>query len=989
MQQHPLLRTKLYIPPIRRRSVSRPHLVERLNPGQNRKLTLISAPAGFGKTTLLSECAANCGRPVSWLSLDERDNDAARFWTYVIAALQTLCDGVGAVVLEVLQTPHALPNEVLLGQLINELAESPETLTLILDDLHVITNPQIHETLIFFTENLPAQMHLIASGRADPPWPLARWRARGQVVEIRTDDLRFNSAETAAFLKNAMGLDLSPQDMATLGARTEGWIAGLQLAALSMQGRDGRSFVRAFSGSHRFILDYLVEEVLDRQTSGLQEFLLQTSIVDRLTASLCDAVRFGGAESPSISYGTAERFGGAESPSRGEAATFTGREDSQAILEHLEQANLFLVPLDDERRWYRYHQLFADLLRNRLNQTHPCLLPELHRRASEWYEQHELIPDAASHALAAEDVERAARLVEGRALDMIFLGELTTLLGLLDALPDRVVSSRPWLCIAYAWALLFAGSLDTVEFRLESAETTLEKGGDTRHADRLTPSAADSQHIAGHIAAIRAYVAALRGDMSRAAELTREALGQLPQEDLAVRGLTAGLLSSALRWSGDLAAAAQALTSAIAISQAAGDDHTVVEALCSLAAVQLAQGQLHNTVATCQDALLLADEHARWGGRRLPIAATAYNLTSHVLCEWNDLEGALRHAREGIELSEQWGWAEGQALGYWRLARGLQALGDEPGAREALQKARQAASDLSPWFGALMAAHQARMWLAQRNLMPASQWAQESGRSADDKLGFQNVDAYSVLARVLIARGRLDEAAGLLTRLVEMTEAAGAMGHVIEALVLQALTLQAQGKEDQALATLAQALALGEPEGFVRTFIDEGPQMAQLLRRAVGHGFSVNYAGQLLAALEEAARAAVPLAISKGTRPPLAEPLSAREAEVLRLLTTHLSHAEIARELVVSVNTVRSHVKSIYGKLDVHSRMEAVARAGELVFRSPDHHPRVNAFGSGSPFRVRKPRPYRPQGGRDRISPPSCAPSAFARITTPVHQEWG
>jgi LuxR family maltose regulon positive regulatory protein len=936
-----LLKTKLYIPPTRRELVPRSRLVERLEAGLDRKLTLISAPAGFGKTTLLSECAAHCRPSVSWLSLDERDNNPTWFWTYVIAALQTLYDGVGTTVMEALQMPHALPNEILLSQLINQIAELPEFLALILDDLHVITNPQIYEQLTFFVEHSPAQMHLVVSSRADPPWPLARWRARGQVVELRTDDLRFTTAETAAFLHDAMGLDLSPEDVAALGVRTEGWIAGLQLAALSMQGRDAVSFVRAFSGSHRYILDYLVEEVLDRQSADIQAFLLQTSILERLTAPLCDTVRFGTAESPSGSSGTAVRLGEAEGPSsssgtavhlgRAEAPSSSKGEDSQAILEQLEQANLFLVPLDDERRWYRYHRLFADLLRSRLEQDHREWVSTLHRRASAWCEKQGLISEAVGHALAAGDVERVARMAKQNALATMDQGELTTLVGLLDALPDEVVSSRPWLCIAHAWALVFAGLLDAVELRLKSAQTTLDAFGEARRAERPVLSAAEGRHIAGHIAAIRAYVATLRGDLSCAAELTHEALEQLPEEDLAVRGLAAGLRGSVLRWSGDLVAAAQGLARAIAITQAAGDSHAAVEALCSLAAVQLAQGQLHKTVATCRDALLLADEHVVRGGRRLPIAASGYNLMSQVLREWNDLDGALRQAKEGIELCEQWGWPEGLALGYRRLARALQAIGDADGAREAMQKARQAASDLSPWFGALMAAHQARLWLAQGNLTPASHWAQESGLRADDELDYPHMDGYSVLARVLLAQGRLDEASRLLTRLVEMAEAVGAMSYVIETLVLQALALQAQGKEGRALATLERVLTLAEPEGYVRTFIDEGPQMGHLLRRSVVQGITADYAGKLLAALEEeATKAGTPLAVPERVRPPLFEPLSVRETEVLRLLTTHLSHAEMAEELVVSVNTVRSHVKNIYGKLDVHSRMEAVERAREL-----------------------------------------------------------
>ncbi|MEJ2207460.1 MAG: LuxR C-terminal-related transcriptional regulator [Anaerolineae bacterium] len=933
----PLLATKLYIPPLRRDSVPRPRLRERLNEGLHHRLVLVSAPAGFGKTTLLSECAALCRHSLSWLSVDERDHEPTRFWTYVLAALQTLYGEIGTTVLEALQVPRALPDEILLSQLINQIAGIPEPFTLMVDDLHVITNPQIHEQLIFFVEHAPAQIHLVVSSRADPPWPLARWRARGQVVEMRMDDLRFTAVETAAFLNDAMELDLSPEDVAALDARTEGWIAGLQLAALALQGtqptkgRNSKSFVRRFSGSHRFILDYLLEEVLNRQPPGIQEFLLQTSILERLTAPLCNAVRFGDAETPSSSSGTAVRLGTAQAPSSQETTAVTRREDSQAILERLEQANLFLVPLDDERRWYRYHRLFADLLRSRLEQEHGEQVSMLHRRASAWCEGQGLLSEAVGYALAAGDVEGVARMARQNALAVMDQGELTALAKSIEALPGEAVNAHPWLCIAHAWVLVFAGLLEAAELRLRSAESAVETSRDAQRAEEPVLSAAEGRHLAGHIAAIRGYVAALRGDMSGAVELSREALEQLPDKDLAVRALAADLLGSVLRWSGELAAAEQVLGQAITITQAAGDSLMAVEALCALASVHLAQGQLHKTVATCRDALRVADEHVTRGGRQLPVAATAHNVMSEVLREWNDLDGALRRATEGVELSEQWGWPEGLALGYRRQARTRQALGDSEGAHRAIQKARQAASSLSPWFGAHMAAHEARLWLAQGNLAPAAHWAQESGLGADDEPSYQSMDEHSALARLLIAQGKLDEASRLLMRLVEMAELARAMGYVIESLVLRALTLQAQGKEDQALADLERALALGESEGYVRTFVDEGPQMGRLLRRAVVQGISVDYAGKLLAALEEEATAgATSSAISRRARPPLVESLSPRETEVLRLLTTHLSHAEMAEELVVSVNTVRSHVKNIYGKLGVHSRMEAVERAREL-----------------------------------------------------------
>jgi LuxR family maltose regulon positive regulatory protein len=901
-----LLKTKLYIPPRRRELVPRSRLVERLEAGLDRKLTVISAPAGFGKTTLLSECAAHCRLPVSWLSLDEQDNHPTWFWTYIIAALQTLYEGVATTALEALQMPQTLPNETLLSQLINQIADLPEPFALILDDLHVITNPPIHEQLIFLVEHAPAQMHLVVSSRADPPWPLARWRARGQVVELRTDDLRFTAAETAAFLHETMGLDLSPEDVAALGARTEGWIAGLQLAALSMQGRDAVSFVRAFSGSHRYILDYLVEEVLERQPAGIQEFLLQTSILERLTASLCDAVRFGPAEAHSTSRG----------------------EHSQAILEQLEQANLFLVPLDDDRRWYRYHRLFADLLRSRLERDHGQRVSTLHRRAGAWCEEQGLISEAVGHALAAGDIERVARMARQNALAMMDHGELRTMARWLDALPEETMRSQPWLCIAQAWPLSYAGQGDAVEPLLQDAEQAL--------MDRAEGDEGERRRIAGHLAAIRAYVEGGRGNLSRAAELAREALACLPGEDSMARGWAAYHLGFMLRMKGDLQVAAQALDEATATGQAVGDSHIAVLALGELGVLRMQQGRLSEAAANYRNALALADDYARRSGRRLP--ATGYVITrlSGVLREWNAVEAAIQHARDGLELCQQWQQADALLEAYLHLARALQAARDVDGARQALQGAMQVARETSPWFTMYAEAQAMRMGLAERAMdtdatVRMAQWAEKTGLSADDELGFQYELMYRMLARILIDQGELDKGLWLLARLLSVVELAGAEGYALEILVLQAMALETHGRNDQALAALERALILGEPEGYVRTFIDEGPQMGRLLRRAVVQGIAVDYADKLLSALEEGAtKAAAPLSGSKGARSPVVEPLSPREAEVLRLLTTPLSHAGMAEELVVSVNTVRSHVKSIYGKLGVHSRMEAVERAREL-----------------------------------------------------------
>jgi LuxR family maltose regulon positive regulatory protein len=898
----PLLATKLYIPPVRPNCVPRPRLIDRLNGGVQRKLTLLSAPAGFGKTTLLGEWARQSAFPVAWVSLDAGDSDPARFWGYSVAALQTMHEGVGEAFLGALLTPQPPAIEELLTGLLNEVAQVPAPFVLILDDFQAITGQAVQDALVFFLGNLPPQMHLILSSRADPPWPLARLRARGEVTELRTADLRFEFQEAASFLNEAAKLGLSQEDVAALEKRTEGWIVGLQMASLAMQARlskRGRSdvsrFIKAFTGSHRFILDYLTEEVLDQQSPTVLEFLLNTSILERMTAPLCDAV--------------------------------LGTGDSERMLAHLEQANLFLVPLDDERQWYRYHQLFADLLGSRLQQTQPDQIPALHRRASEWYELRGQIVEAVAHAMQAGDVDWIEHLIAGSALAVIYQGELATMTRWLDALPDELMCSRPRLSLAQAWALAYAGQADRIEGLLQQAELALLPSPDEDSEAELVGDA-EEQGLAGHIMAIRAYVAALEDDWSHAAELAREALYCLPEADSAVGGWTAAVLGCALRSQGDFAAAAQAFAKASAASRAAGNSYLEVDVLWEQAVLHLGQGHLREAMGTCEQALQVAGQYGRQSGRKLPVTGYLYSMMGHLLCEWNDLENALRYSREGYELCQRWGQADALTHACYRLATVLFAAGDTAGALEVIQEAKRVARDLGASYVVAAGAHEARIRLAQGDVAAAARAVQECGLGVGDELKLATSIGHLALAEVLMAQGRLDEALTLLVRLLRVVGGAGAMTPVVRTLVLQALVLQAQGEGEQALAALERALVLAEPEGYVRVFVDEGAPMAELLRLAAAQGIRLGYVRRLLATLEKepgGAERAFRLAAV-----PLAEPLSERELEVLRLLTTHLSSREIAEQLVISVNTARSHIKNIYGKLDVHSRGEAVARAQEL-----------------------------------------------------------
>jgi LuxR family maltose regulon positive regulatory protein len=903
----PLLAAKLYIPPVRPDLVPRARLIGRLDEGLRlgRKLTLVSAPAGFGKTTLVSAWVRAVREPplrAAWLSLDEGDNDPARFLAYLAAALQT----VGVQVDE-----DVAATEAFLTALVNQ-ANDVAPFLLVLDDYHFITAQPVHDALTFFLDHLPGAMHLVIATRADPPLPVARLRGRGQLTELRLADLRFTPDEAALFLGQAMGLRLTAEDVAALAARTEGWIAGLQMAALSLQGKDDVSrFVAAFTGSNRYILDYLLEEVLRREPEQVQDFLLQTSILDRLCAPLCDAL---------LESGESARLRRAQSSRQRIHA-------SQSTLERLEHANLFIVPLDDRREWYRYHRLFADLLRQRLDQTYPDRVRALHRRASVWYEAGGLMAEAIDHALAADDLERAADLIESNAEATLMRGEVSTFLHWIDALPDGLVRARPALSVLYAWMLLWQGqSLKLIESLLRDAEE-------------------EDERVSGRATALRGLIAGLRGQTERTVELCRLALEQLPEEDRFVRPLALWLLRAIKLAEGEGKADMQALDDVFRMSQSAGNVMLSVMIACNRAEILMRQGQPYEAAATYQKAVELATDAQ---GQRMPIVGQALVGLGELSREWGELDAAERYLVEGIELGEQW-TEVGPLEAYIALARVRWAQGNMESAWDALRKAQELAAkyDVTNLDDLSVAMFRAWMWISQGDLEPVRRWAEERDLFVyiDTPLQEEVGDSYDlrmrkyellVLARLLIAQKRPGEVLKLLETLIPVAERRGRPGMLVEIYALQALAHQAQGDLDRAIDALECALSLAEPKGYVGIFAGEGEPMRVLLREAAKHGVMAEYAGSLLAAFEgykfRASGSELPSSVEPKASQPvaLAEPLSDRELEVLRLLNTHLSSTEIAEQLCISANTVRFHIKNIYGKLGVHRRSDAVQQAGEF-----------------------------------------------------------
>lgn len=928
----PVLATKLFIPPPRPKMVPRPRLVAQMNEGLHRKLTLISAPAGFGKTTLVSEWLAGGpsgprelpARAAAWLSLDEGDRDPARFLTYLVAALQTIAPTVGEGVLDALYSPQPPSVESMLTALLNEIITIPGNLVLILDDYDAIDTGgplgAVDQALAFLLDHLPPQMHLVITTREDPHLPLARLRARDQMTELRAADLRFTPAEAVDFLTQVMDLDLSAEQAAALEARTEGWIAGLQLAALSMRGReDVARFVEAFAGDNRYIVDYLVEEVLRRQPEAVRSFLLQTSILDGLSGPLCDAV--------------------------------TGQTDGTVRLDAMERGNLFVVPLDDKRHWFRYHHLFADVLAAHLQAEQPEQVALLHRRASVWYAQHGFPADAIRHALAAEDYARAAGLIElaWPAMDGRF--QSATWLGWARALPDELVRARPVLDAAYAWALLNGGELEAAESRLEEVERWLDDATESgaTATERVIVDEEQFRTLPASIATARAYLAQARGDLPGSVKYGQRALDLLGEGDHLRRGPAAALLGLAQWANGELEAAHRALADAMAGFREVGSLHFAISATYGLGDIRTAQGRLREAIKTYEQALQLA---LGQGEPLLRGTADLYLGLGELYREQGDADAALRNLLHSEELGEQAGLSDWRYRLYRAQARFKQSQGDLAGALDLLDEAerhrtRTPVPDVRP-----LAAWKVRVWLLQGRVDEALRWAQEQGLAVGDDLSYLREFEHITLARVLMAQsGRdpadraLDEAMRLLDRLQQAAEAGGRMGSVIEILVLQALAHQAQGELAPALAALERALRLAEPEGYVRIFVDEGPPLARLLSAAAAQGMMPAYVAKLLAAFAPVdAGTPRPGAAPDPTQRPRSspaqpliaqrafaiEPLSARELEVLRLVAQGLANDEIAARLFLSLSTVKGHNRTIFAKLQVQRRTEAVARAREL-----------------------------------------------------------
>jgi LuxR family maltose regulon positive regulatory protein len=890
----PLLETKLYLPRPRLGLVPRPRLSERLDRGLAAKLLLVSAPPGFGKTTLLVDWTAALSADdrvsTAWLSLDAGDNDPATYWAYVVAALRAVAPDVGADALAMLQETRPPPIEVVLTTLLNGLGTMEAELVLVLDDYHVIESPQVQSGMAFLLEHLPPRLHLVIASRADPALPLPRLRALGDLVEIRSADLRFTPAEAVAYLNDSRGLQLTAADVVALEERTEGWIAALQLAALSLAGReDTASFIAGFSGDDRYVVDYLVDEVLNRQPQHVRSFLLQTSVLERMNGSLCEAV--------------------------------TGQSGGRALLEALERDNLFVVPLDARRHWYRYHHLFADVLQTRLLDEHPDRVAGLHRSASDWYEEHGDRPEAIRHALAGGDHPSAATLVELAMPALRRDRREATMRAWLERLPDDVLRARPVLCNTLAGARLSTGTFEGVEDLLADAERLM--GTD----DLVVVDQDEFRRLPAALAVHRAGLALMRGDVEATVGFARRALELRETNDHLAGGAASALLGLAAWSVGDLEVAEASYRGCLVDFERMDHVSDVLGCSIALADIQVAQGRLRSAMRTYEAALELVSRH---DVRVLRGTVDMYVGLAALHVEHGDLPAARRDLDRARELGEHAGLPQNAYRSRVVMAQVRAAEGDLDAAVGLLDEAEQRyEGDFSPDIRPV-AARRARLWIRQGRLDDALAWAKRRDLSVADDVIYVREFEHLTLARALVADRRpgaelrLAQVRDLLGRLLRQAHDSHRGGSVLEISVVEALAHHRSGDLARALASLAEALDLAEPEGYVGLFLDEGVAMTELLTTAVRQGRASPYLQQLLAG------ARVPLATPGRSTSTLVEPLSARERDILRLLRSDLSGPEIARELVVSLNTVRTHTKNVYLKLGVNSRRAAVRRAHEL-----------------------------------------------------------
>ena len=934
---NPILATKLFVPRVRPTLLPRPRLLAQLAAALAGPLTLLSAPAGFGKTTLLAAWRATpsgSAVPLAWVSLDAADDDPVRFWSYVIIALDALQPGIAAMALPALQSVQAPPIEAVLTGVLNALSTLPADAMLVLDDYHILQSVAIHTGLTFLVEHLPVQAHLVIATREDPPLPLARLRARGQLTELRAADLRLTPDEAARFLTGVMGLPLTADEVIALDARTEGWIAGLHLAALAMRDRsDLADFIALFTGSNRFILDYLASEVLDRLPPHLHMFVVHSSILDRMCGPLCDAVM--GDQRPAVVHAPTEHetvLAGSQPPAT------SHQPNGERLLAELERMNLFLVPLDHERHWYRYHHLFADVLRERLlRRLGQETVARLHGRASVWYERHALVTEAIHHALRAADGERAAHLIEQYGLRIIVDGQLQTVLGWLSALPETLVRARPMLCILHAFALVFTSQLEAAEARVQDAERSVQPDTPPDQVD----------FIRGYAASVRANSVRYRGDLASCVACGQQVLRLLPETEVVPRTVAMLHAARAFRVNGDVTEVNERLAVAVvAPIRASTNVLGLLAAVTNLARLQVLQGRRRAAAATYREAAQIAAGPEEV----LLVEGPAYYVgMGELLREWNDLDAAEGHLAQAMaQLTGMLAVdAEDLTLGYLALARLQHARGDYAVAHATLDTFTDLARrrGFVTHLGARGAAVHAQLALAEGNLASAISWADADGLSATDDLSFPREAEYLILARVWIARAAsgsvgslLMDALHLLDRLLAEATAKARMDSVVEILIVRALALWAQGTRRGALATIARALTLAVPEGYIRRFVDEGPSMAELLQAAAARGIAPDYVTRLLAAFEvrlqagDVQRETPVLAAGRHTSaaPNLTESLSDRELDVLQLVAAGRSNQEIAETLVIAVSTVKKHINNIYGKLEVQSRTQALVRARAL-----------------------------------------------------------